>query len=229
MALQVPIYRSDGTIAGAQLLDERVFGVPVVPALVQQAVVAEAANARRPIAHTKTKGEVRGGGRKPWRQKGTGRARQGSIRSPQWRGGGVVFGPRRDRSYAVRLNKKMKRRALLMALSDKVAGQRLVVLDRLEVSGKAKDWQAIARSLWPAATGGSRRRPSALVMVPTVPLSLRRSTGNVPGLETIRTDSLNVSAILRHAYAVTTVQGVQTLEQWLRARAPRPRPLGNEG
>ena len=91
-------------------------------------------NARRPIANTKTKGEVRGGGKKPWRQKGTGRARQGSIRSPQWVGGGITFGPTRERNFSVKVNRKAKRKALFMALSDKVADEKLVILENFTPS-----------------------------------------------------------------------------------------------
>src|SRR3989338_3722744 len=106
---KVPIYHNDGTIVGARELNAAVFGVKSQPLLVHQVVVAEQANARRPIAHTKTRGEVRGGGRKPWRQKGTGRARQGSIRAPQWKGGGVVFGPTKERNFSKKINKRMRR------------------------------------------------------------------------------------------------------------------------
>lgn len=220
--LKIPVYNAAGTVVGEESLDERIFGVAARPTLVQQAVVAEQANKRAPLAHTKTKGEVRGGGKKPWKQKGTGRARHGSIRSPQWRGGGVVFGPRKERNYETGLNKKMRRKALLMTLSDKVATSRLIVLDALEVSGRAKDWQksvgAVERTIGVAAkrTKSARRRPvKKLLLSPTLTDSLKRTTGNLPGLTAMRVDSLNVGTVLGAHYVFLTVDGLRALEKAL--------------
>lgn len=216
--IKVKVYNQQGAAVGEKSLNEKVFGVKSQPALVEQAVVAERANARRSLAHTKTKGEVRGGGRKPWRQKGTGRARQGSIRAPQWRGGGVVFGPRKERRYDVRINKKMKRKALLMALSDKVANERLVVLDHLTVGGKTKDWQTLSRSLWSSIGPALPYQPTTLLITPTISMSIKRSVQNIPKVTAIRADSLNISSVLKHAYALTTIEGIDFLERWLAAK-----------
>lgn len=213
--IKVKIYNQKGGVVGERALNEKVFGLKPQPVLIEQAVVAERANARKPLAHTKTKGEVRGGGRKPWRQKGTGRARQGSIRSPQWRGGGVVFGPRRERNYAVKINKKMKRLALLMALSDKAASDRLVVLDNLEMGGKTKEWKLLSQNLWKAVAPALKKEPTALLIASSIPASLKRSIRNVPGVTAHRSDSLNVSSVLKNAYALTTVAGLDSLENWL--------------
>lgn len=215
--MKIPVYSINGKVVGEQELDPKVFAVTGKPELVQQTVVAEQANARQVLGHTKIRSEVRGGGKKPWKQKGTGRARQGSIRSPQWRGGGVVFGPRKDRNFSVRINKKMKRKALLMILSDKVARKRLLIIDDFNVSGKTKDFAKTMAALWPAveAKTSKTKSPSALIMVSTIPDALKQSTKNVPRTEAIRTDSLNVTTLLKHDYALTTKDGVKALEAWL--------------
>lgn len=126
---QAPIYKHDGTQAGEITLSDAHFGVAPKMSLVHEAVLAQRANARRSIAHTKDRGEVRGGGKKPWRQKGTGRARHGSIRSPIWRGGGITFGPRNARNFSLKINRKAKQKALFMALSDKLTHEHLYVIE----------------------------------------------------------------------------------------------------
>lgn len=131
---KINIYNQEGKVAGDLELNAKHFGVKVDPALIHQMVVAQQANARKNTGHTKTKGEVRGGGKKPWKQKGTGRARQGSIRSPQWVGGGIAHGPRKERNYGVKVNKKAKQKALFMALSDKVANEKFVILESMSVA-----------------------------------------------------------------------------------------------
>ncbi|KAA0205979.1 50S ribosomal protein L4 [Candidatus Uhrbacteria bacterium] len=125
----VSIYSQDGKSVGEMSLPEAYFGVKAKPKLVHEVLVAQQANRRKAVAHTKNRGEVSGGGKKPWKQKGTGRARQGSIRSPQWVGGGIVFGPRAERNFSVKVNRKAKQKALFMALSDKVANKSLLVIE----------------------------------------------------------------------------------------------------
>ena len=128
--IKYDIYSVNGEKIKQIDLNPAIFGVAVSPALVHQSVVAQLANARRVLAHTKDRSAVRGGGRKPWRQKGTGRARHGSTRSPIWIGGGVTFGPTKERNYNKKINKKMKRQALFMALSDRIQNKRLVIIDK---------------------------------------------------------------------------------------------------
>jgi len=129
-------------------LNPSMFGVEVKESVVHQVMVAQMANFRVAIAHTKTRGEVRGGGKKPWKQKGTGRARHGSIRSPLWVGGGVTFGPRKERNFAQKVNKKMKRKALFMCLTDKVNDNLFFVLDKLNIQqGKTREMVDIFRVL----------------------------------------------------------------------------------
>src|SRR3989338_4584896 len=127
--MNVTVYQQEtGEPSGTTELNDRIFNVPVKPALIQRAVRTQESNSRQVLAHTKTRAEVRGGGRKPWKQKGTGRARHGSIRSPLWVGGGITFGPRSNRNFTQKVNRKVRKQALLMVLSDKVANDRLIVV-----------------------------------------------------------------------------------------------------
>lgn len=142
------VYNQEAEQVGEVGLSNKIFNVKANNALIHQAVVAQTANARQVLAHVKNKGEVRGGGRKPWKQKGTGRARHGSIRSPLWKGGGVIFGPKKDRNFKKDINKKMKQKAIFMALSDKVANVKLIILDKLETSEyKTKIFNQILNNL----------------------------------------------------------------------------------
>jgi large subunit ribosomal protein L4 len=146
--MKVDVYNQEGKTVGNAELSAKVFGLKPNRGLIEQAIVTTLANRRQVLAHTKTKGEVRGGGRKPWKQKGTGRARHGSIRSPQWKGGGVVFGPRKNRNFELKMNVAAKRKALLMSLSDKVANERLIVLDAMKFEGaKTKHFATMLKAL----------------------------------------------------------------------------------
>jgi len=148
MSIKLNVYNQQSELIGEMDLNPKIFNVKANPALVHQAVVAQMANERQVLAHTKGRGEVRGGGRKPWQQKGTGRARHGSIRSPIWRGGGVTFGPTKERNFKQKINQKMKQKALLAVLSDKVANKKLVVLDKLELTEyKTKKFDQIISGL----------------------------------------------------------------------------------
>ncbi len=134
MPTKIKVYNQKCEPVSEIKLSDQVFGVEISEALVHQALVAQTSNERLVLAHTKERSEVRGGGKKPWRQKGTGRARAGSIRSPIWKGGGVTFGPRKDRNFKKNINKKMKQKAMLMVLSDRAVSKNLVVLDKLEMN-----------------------------------------------------------------------------------------------
>ncbi len=185
------LYNQTGATTGDIELDAKVFDVTPNRGLIEQAVVTILANRRQTISHTKTKGEVRGGGRKPWKQKGTGRARHGSIRSPQWKGGGVIFGPRKNRNFAIKMNVSAKRKALLMSLTDKVQSEKLAVVDKIELTNaKTKDFNKVLQSLPHGKTN--------LVVLPTTNLALVKSGRNIPGVTFIRADSLNVYDIIRH-------------------------------
>lgn len=185
------VYNQQAQPVGDVELDAKVFGLKPSRGLIEQAVVTILANRRPVLAHTKTKGEVRGGGRKPWRQKGTGRARHGSIRSPQWKGGGVVHGPRSNRRYGLKMNVAAKRKALLMSLSDKANHDRLVVLDKLELA--APKTSVVAGLLTKLPHAGR----TSLFILPTTNLTLVKSGRNIPGVNFIRADSLNVYDVVK--------------------------------
>ncbi|MBI5466885.1 MAG: 50S ribosomal protein L4 [Candidatus Kerfeldbacteria bacterium] len=182
----IKVYNQQAQPVGDVELDAKVFGLKPNRGLIEQAIVTILANRRPVLAHTKTKGEVRGGGRKPWRQKGTGRARHGSIRSPQWKGGGIIHGPRKNRNYAMKMNVVAKRKALLMSLSDKAQAERIMVLDVYDAAKpKTKDF-ALFLSKLPI------KGKTSLVIAPATNMNLIRSGRNIPGVSIIRADSLNV-------------------------------------
>lgn len=182
---KVNVYNQEGKMTGELELSAAHFGVKVNPSLVHEMVVAQQANARKNTGHTKTKGEVRGGGKKPWKQKGTGRARQGSIRSPQWVGGGIAHGPRKERNYGVKVNKKAKRSALFMALSDKVADSKFVVLESMKISEpKTK----IAAAMLAKLPIGRR----TLMVIPASNPLLLRMVRNLKNVKLVTVNSLNL-------------------------------------
>ena len=206
-------------------LSSKVFGMKVNQALVHQAVVTQMANERKVIAHTKDRSEVRGGGRKPWKQKGTGRARHGSSRSPIWIGGGVTFGPRNDRNFKMRLNKKMKQNAMMMALSDKAANGNLLVLDKLEMAEfKTKIFNGIISNLEskqaikPSSAKASEDKPenkkrSILVIVDKGDDKIKYSAKNLVGIELINLDNINLVDLLKYKNLVMTKVAVEKVEE----------------
>lgn len=210
--MKLPVYNQKGEKTGEHELNPAIFEVPANADLIHQVVVAQMANSRSPIAHTKQRSEVRGGGRKPWRQKGTGRARHGSIRSPLWRGGGVTFGPTKLRNFFKKVNKKMKRKALFMALTSKTEHD-TVLLDALELpEAKTKQFVEIMNELRgkvvelsPAVThaGKDSEQPApkskdakTLIITPTTDEKLIVSSRNVPRVKITRADSLNVKDVI---------------------------------
>jgi large subunit ribosomal protein L4 len=197
------VFTSAGSAAGETALDPEIFGIePNVPVM-HQVVTAQLAAARSGSANTKTRREVRGGGRKPWRQKGLGRARHGSIRSPQWRGGGVVFGPR-PRDYGQRTPKKMKRLALRSALSARAAEEQIKVIDAFEWT-EPKTKQAVA--LLEAAPIG----PKALFVVGRSDVAAARSFRNLPQVGVITVDQINTYDVLWADTVVFTADTLQAL------------------
>ena len=192
--IKVKVYNTIGEVVGEKELSPTVFGVPVNQALVHQVVVGQQANSRQVLAHTKGRGEVRGGGKKPWKQKGTGRARHGSIRSPIWRGGGVTFGPTKERNFTKKINQKMKRQALLMCLSDKVANDKLIIIDQFSLPERKTKHMATLLNKLPSK---KRRTLLALNVKDEIVLVAGR---NLPQLTTLPANSLNVVDLLRHEY-----------------------------
>ncbi len=187
-------------------LKEEVFGVKARPHLLHQVVAMQLSNRRAGTASTKTKGFVRGGGKKPWRQKGTGRARAGSIRSPLWVGGGTIFGPQ-ARDYSYRLPKKARKEALLSALSLKNSDGRIIVLDKLEMAeAKTKLMRKMLEDL---------QVKSALIVVPQSDERVERSARNLPTVKVLRAEGLNVHDLLRYEHLILTAESLRLLEERL--------------
>ncbi|MFP4697124.1 MAG: 50S ribosomal protein L4 [Eubacteriales bacterium] len=200
----VSVYNMEGKQVGEIELNDAVFGVEVNEHLMHLSVVQQLANKRQGTQSAKTRAEVRGGGRKPWRQKGTGRARQGSIRSPQWTGGGVVFAPK-PRDYSFKLNKKAKRVALRSALTSKVQEQKLIVIDELNLDEiKTKKMKAVLDSL---------KVNKALVVLNEKDNNVTLSARNIPNVKTVLTNSINVYDILKYDTFILTKDAVGTIEE----------------
>ncbi|HBV96165.1 MAG: 50S ribosomal protein L4 [Peptococcaceae bacterium BICA1-7] len=204
---KVALYNTNGEQVGDIELNDSVFGVAVNQAVLHDAVVAFQANQRQGTHDTKTRAEVSGGGRKPWRQKGTGRARHGSTRSPIWRGGGIVFGPH-PRDYSIKLPKKVRRLAMKSALSSKVESGNIVVLDSLNLGQpKTKDMVRILENLKVAN--------KALVVIAGKDTNVVKSARNIPGVKPTAASLLNVYDLLAHQTLVITRDAVSRVEEVL--------------
>jgi large subunit ribosomal protein L4 len=202
--MQVPVYNTQGEQVSETELRDDIFDVPINKALMHQALLRQLANARLGTHKTKSRGEVSGGGRKPWRQKGTGRARQGSIRAPHWRGGGAVFGPT-PRSYRQKMPRKMRRQALRSALSVKASGSQVKVLDSFDMSEpKTKELLGILQSLGVDST--------ALILLPRRDEVILRSVRNLPQVRTLVAQYLNVRDLLRYDYILMPLASLEVIE-----------------
>lgn len=205
---KVKLYNKEAKEAGELELNDAVFGVALKDEVVHQIYNALQANAREPWAHTKDKSEVRGGGRKPWKQKGTGRARHGSNRSPIWVGGGVTFGPLKTRSYKQKVQKKMNQLAVRMCLSAKVKDTQLIVLEDLEPTGKTKQMVDLRKAL----PGFGK---TTLLLADTGSEKLNLGTRNIERLDMQQASDVNVVDLLHHQYIITTKKGIEILEKRL--------------
>ena len=200
----VSVYNIEGKEVGSIELNDAVFGVEVNEHLVHMAVVNQLANNRQGTQKAKTRSEVSGGGRKPWRQKGTGHARQGSTRSPQWTGGGVVFAPK-PRDYSFKMNKKEKRIALLSALSSKVAESKIVVLDEFKLDEiKTKKFVEVMNNL---------KVENALVVLEGENKNVVLSGRNIPSVKVTATNEINTYDVLKYETLVVTKAAVEKLEE----------------
>jgi large subunit ribosomal protein L4 len=205
--LQIKVYNTQGEVVGEEKLDPSLFEIETKIGLIFQAVVAQAANRRQVLAHTKNRGEVRGGGKKPWRQKGTGRARAGSIRSPLWVGGGVVFGPRKERNFEQKINKKMKRKALLMCLSDRARDGKIVLVDKLEMAEfKTKKMQEIINKL-------PNKEKKTLLILSDNNKQIVKSAANLPYVKTVEAINLNPVDILNYEYLMLPIPALRAVEK----------------
>ncbi|MCD7716196.1 MAG: 50S ribosomal protein L4 [Lachnospiraceae bacterium] len=200
----VSVYNMEGKEVGQMELNDAVFGVEVNEHLVHLAVVSLLAGKRQGTQKAKTRSEVSGGGKKPWRQKGTGHARQGSIRAPQWTGGGVVFAPV-PRDYSFKMNKKEKRLALKSALTSRVQENRLIVLDELKLAEiKTKNMKAVLDAL---------KVDKALVVLDEKDENVMLSARNIPDVKTALTNTINVYDVLKYNTVVVTKAAVEAIEE----------------
>ena len=200
----VTVYNMEGKEVGTIELNDAVFGVEINEHLVHMAVVNQLANNRQGTQKAKTRSEVSGGGRKPWRQKGTGHARQGSTRAPQWTGGGMVFAPV-PRDYTIRLNKKEKRAALKSVLTSKVQENKFIVVDELKFDEiKTKAMKNVLANL---------KADKALVILNDNDQNVVLSARNIEGVETALTNTINVFDLLKHNTVVVTKAAVETIEE----------------
>jgi large subunit ribosomal protein L4 len=238
MAIKINIYNQKAESVGEMKLADKVFGVSANKNLIHQAVVAQMANKRQVLANTKDRSEVRGGGKKPWAQKGTGRARAGSSRSPIWKGGGVTFGPLKERNFSKNINKKMRQKAIFMALSDKVTEKNFVVLDKFEIedyktkifvgilSGLEKFFSEIVR-IDKTKTGKNKRaKKSILVINDSKDEKIKYSGRNIPGVKLINLENINVVDLLKYRNLIMTTGAIKNLEKIYITAPAESRSLG---
>ena len=196
--MKTPTYNSQLEKTGEADLSPAIFEVAPEVELIQQAVRTQLANARETISNTKTRGDVSGGGKKPWKQKGTGRARAGSTRGPIWRHGGVALGPTTDRNWSLKMNKKQWRKALYMVLSDKAASSSFIVFSELAVpTAKTKDMVALLKGIGEKVAKGKKAARSFLFVLPKLDANVARSSSNLKSAKVISANSLNVVDLLK--------------------------------
>lgn len=225
--MKLNIYNQTGEAKGQKEVSDAIFAVKTNTVLVNEAVVAQMANERQVLAHTKTRSEVRGGGKKPWRQKGTGRARAGSSRSPLWIGGGIIFGPNSDRNFSKKINKKAKRKAMFMVLSDRAANNSLVVLDKLALETfKTKVFNGIINSLeekvFNSFTVDAKKKArnkyvragkrSVLLVNDAKDEKINNSGRNLAGVKIINLENINIVDLLNYKNLIITDKAVDKLE-----------------
>lgn len=212
---EIPVYNITGNLIEKVTVDPEVFDVPANPSLLHQVVVALMSQRRSNLAHTKHRGDVRGGGKKPWKQKGTGRARQGSIRSPQWRGGGVVFGPRKDANYAKKINKVMKHQALLIVLSDRVRNNACAIVDGLSFTEPKTKLMSKAMQV----LGGATKLPftDGVLVVRSAKddQTIGRVSRNIPFVKVSESENLGLEEILKKKVVLFTRAGFKEVSSRL--------------
>ena len=206
--MNIKLYNQKREEIGQMRLPKEIFEVPINHDLVHQVAVSQISNKRQKTAKTKDRSEVRGGGRKPWRQKGTGRARHGSTRSPLWKGGGVTFGPLSEKVFKKAIPKKMRRKALFMVLSAKAKGNFLFVLNNLNIEKpKTKTMADILDKFF--------EKKSGLVVLPSMEKNIILASRNIPKAETIQARDLNVLDLLNHKYLLMPREAIKVIENTL--------------
>lgn len=203
---KLPVYNLKGEKVGETKSNSALFSEKINPGLVHEVYTITKANMRQGTAQAKTRGEVRGGGKKPWKQKGTGRARHGSTRSPIWVGGGITFGPRAEKSYKRKINKQAARKALLMALADRAAGNHIFVIDNWDTAGKTKGFAAMLKALQIfgrsilVLTAGKEEKPW-------------QAARNITRVDVLPSNEVNVVELIEHQYLILTEETVKALEK----------------
>ncbi len=208
----VKVYDFSGAVAGEMELSDVVFGAASNDTLLHQVTVAIAANQRDPIAHTKDRSERAGSGRKPWKQKGTGRARSGSVRSPLWRKGGVVFGPTKDRNYSQKINRKMRRQAVIVALSEKLRSGKLVVVENFDFPEKKT--KLFSLGLEALKILGR----SVLIGFATAEKPVELMSRNIPRTENILSENVSAYDVMNREYLLVSRAGIAALETRLSSK-----------
>lgn len=216
MSVKTNVYNQSGEIVGELKLSDKVFAVKVNEDLIHQATVTQSANERQVLAHTKTKAEVRGGGKKPWKQKGTDRARAGSSRSPIWIGGGVTFGPRKERNFSKKINKKMKQKAITMVLSDRLANNNMAIINKIEIQDyKTKIFNNILKkveNIFPSGDDKSKKSKRSILFVNNNKDEKVVFSGrNLPGFNIINLENLNIVDLLKYKNLIITESAVKII------------------
>ncbi len=213
MSVKINVYNQKAEVLEEIKLSKDVFALEIKEDLIHQAVVSQEANERQVLAHTKTRSEVRGGGKKPWKQKGTGRARAGSIRSPIWTGGGVTFGPRKDRNFSKKMNKKMKQKALMMVLSDKFSNNNIVVVDKVEMAEfKTKKFDTFLKKIESVFSSKKDKYKRSVLFVNDIKdEKLLMSSRNLTGFDIINLENLNIVDLLKYRNLLITKSAVQAI------------------
>lgn len=207
--MKTKVYNQNGSEAGMIDLAESVFGLPLNLDLLQQARVAISANKRNSVAHAKDRSEVRGGGKKPWRQKGTGRSRHGSIRSPIWKGGGVAHGPRKEKNFSRKINLEMARKALRIALSSKFSSGNVRILKDISISNfKTKDFLGALKNIL-----GEEKARSVLLLLPKVDRNILNASRNLQSVKVEIVSNLNLLDVLKFKNIIFTEEAINELSR----------------
>lgn len=211
--MQFPLYNQNAEEIGKINLPDSVFGLKINTDLLHQVVMSLISNQRQVLAHAKGRSEVRGGGKKPWRQKGTGWARHGSIRSPIWKGGGATFGPSKERNFKKKINKKMLRKALLMAISSKAQNRQLLIVDDIKLNqAKTKEMALILKNI-SKLFETNKNQPSVLMVMPSADNDVKRAAQNLPTLNTVEVRNINPLLILSSKYLLLIKNAADILKK----------------
>ena len=205
--MKISVYNQQGEKISEALLLKEIFDIKINPDLIYQVARSFMMSQRKATAHTKDRSEVRGGGRKPWRQKGTGRARHGSRRSPLWRGGGITFGPTKEKIFERKINKKMRRKALKMILSAKVKNNLLILLDKIKLEkAKTKGILEIIKKL-------PIEGKSSLITLPVIDENIIRASRNIDGVKVVQAKDLNILDLLSFKYLIMPKEAIKVIKE----------------